>query len=65
MPVTRINAPDGTTIKVNHPEGASKTEIGHAAQLIWVGKQRELLNRQQRVQDLIRSNPLGTTKDKK
>lgn len=57
MPVTPMNAPDGTLIKVNHPEGATKTEIGHAAQVIWVQRLQKEQARQGRIQDLILSNP--------
>ena len=57
MPVTPIEAPNGQIIKVEHPDGATLTQIGHAAQIIWTQKQVAAQERSARVGALVESNP--------
>ena len=57
MPVTPIEGPNGQIIKVEHPVGATLTQIGHAAQIIWSQKQVAAQETSSRVDALIESNP--------
>ena len=57
MPITPIKAPDGSIIKVQHPDGASMAEIGNAAEIIYNNRQSQVAGRQDRLDSIAKSDP--------
>lgn len=57
MPITPIKAPDGSIIKVQHPDGATKKEIGQAAEIIYNKRLAATADRERRRDEIAQSDP--------
>ena len=49
MPITKVEAPDGSIIKIEHPEGASQADIIKNASLLYGRQQQAIADRQRRL----------------